>query len=347
MRQIAFLFVALVVVSAQGQTVKSFVGTVSALKAETAEIEIKPDNAAPVSLKIGSGTIAQKIAPGEKDLKKAGAIQISEVALGDRVLVTPEPGTTDLRRIVVMAATDIAKRNDADRLDWTRRGISGMVAAKNAGEITLKMRTMTGEKQAVVTVSEKTDFKRYAPDSVKFADAKGSKLAEVNVGDQLRARGQKTEDGLKVTADDVVFGTFLTKAGSVTAVNLETREVTVKDLTGNQPMVVRFTADSQLKKMPDGMMRPGGGGMDIAQMLERMPAGKLEDLKPGDTIVVSSTKGAKAGEITAIMFLSNAGMLIQMASMPQGGGRSGGAAMGGMGGGSMDLGSMGLGGIIP
>ena len=347
MRQIAFLFVALVVVSAQGQTVKSFVGTVSALKAETAEIEIKPDNAAPVSLKIGSGTIAQRIAPGEKDLKTAEAIQVAEVAVGDRVLVTPEPGTTDLRRIIVMAAADIAKRNEADRMDWTRRGVSGVVAAKNASEITLRMRTMTGEKQAVVTVGEQTAFKRYAPDSVKFADAKGSKLAEVNVGDQLRARGRKTEDGLKVTADDVVFGTFLTKAGSVTAVNLETREVTVKDLTGNQPMVVRFTADSQLKKMPDGMMRPGGGGMDIAQMLERMPAGKLEDLKPGDTIVASSTKGAKAGEITAIMFLSNAGMLIQMASMPQGGGRSGGAAMGGMGGGSMDLGSMGLGGIIP
>lgn len=365
----------------RGQPAKSFVGTVSAVKAETAEIEIKPDNAAPVALKIGLGTIAQKIAPGEKDLKKAEAIQIAEVAVGDRVLVTPEPGTTDLRRIIVMAATDIAKRNEADRLDWTRRAVSGVVAAKNSSEITLKMRTMTGEKQAVVTVGEKTTFKRYAPDSVKFADAKGSKLAEVNVGDQLRARGQKSEDGLKVTADDVVFGTFLTKAGSVTAVNLTTKEVTVKDLANNKPVVVRFTADSQLKKMPDlsammggmpgrggaaggappavaapgGMMRPGGGGgMDVAQMLERMPAGKLEDLKPGDTIVVSSTKGAKADEITAIMFLSNAGMLIQMASMQQGGGRagaggggmSGGAGMAGMGGG-MDLGGMGLGGIIP
>jgi hypothetical protein len=362
MKQLAFLLLALVVVSvpAQTQAARSFVGTVSALKAETAEIEIKPDNAAPVALKIGPGTIAQKIAPGEKDLKKAEAIQIAEVAVGDRVLVTPEPGTTDLRRIIVMAATDIAKRNEADRLDWTRRGVSGVVAAKNSGEITLKMRTMTGEKQAVVTVGEKTNFKRYAPDSVKFADAEGSKLAEVNVGDQLRARGQKSEDGLKVTADDVVFGTFLTKAGSVTAVNLTTKEVTVKDLTNNKPVVVRFTADSQLKKMPDlsalrggmpgGMMRPGGG-MDIAQMLERMPGGKLEDLKPGDTIVVSSTKGAKAGEITAIMFLSNAGMLIQMASMQQGGGRAGaggGGMSGGAGmGGGMDLGGMGLGGIIP
>jgi hypothetical protein len=329
-------------------------------------------------------------------LKKADAIQITDVAIGDRVLVTPEPGTTDLRRIIVMAATDIAKRNEADRLDWTRRGISGLVAAKSGSEITLKMRTLAGEKQAVVTVDEKTTFKRYAPDSVKFADATGSKLADVNVGDQLRARGRKSEDGLKVAADDVVFGTFLTKAGSVVAVNLDTKEVTVKDLNSNKPLVVRFTADSQLKKMPDlsammgtpgamgggnaggmsgrggpaggataappaggapggSMMRPGGGGMDIAQMLERMPAAKLEDLKPGDTIVVSSTKGAKADEITAIVFLSNAGMLIQMASMPQGGGRagargggmSGATGTGGMGGGGMDLGGMGLGGIIP
>ena len=390
-------FVVLLQGPAPAQPAKSFVGTVSALKAETAEIEIKPDNAAPVSLKIGSNTIAQKIAPGEKDLKKAEAIEITEVAMGDRVLVTPEPGTSDLRRIVVMSATDIAKRNQADSLDWTRRGVSGVVASRSGNEITLKIRTMTGEKQAVVTVGDQTTYKRYAPDSVKFADAKVSKLADVSMGDQLRARGQKSEDGLKVTADDVVFGTFLTKAGSVTAVNLETNEVTVKDLANNKPLVVKFTADSQLKKMPDlggmmmggmmgrggapggaapagappaGMMRPAGdtapaaggtpagmmrgGGMDLSQMLERMPPGKLEDLKPGDTIVVSSTKGAKTDQITAIMFLSNAEMLIRMASAQSGGGRSGAAGgmsggMGGMGGmgGGMDLGGMGLGGIIP
>jgi len=392
---------------AQTQPAKSFVGTVSGFKPDTAEIEIKPDTGAPVTMKIAPTTVAQRIAPGEKDLKKAEAIQVTEVAIGDRVLVTPEAGGTDLRRIVVMAASDIAKRNQADSLEWTRRGVSGVVAAKNGNEVTLKMRTMMGEKQAVVTVSDKTTYRRYSPDSVKFADARASRLAEVSVGDQLRARGQKSEDGLAVTADEVVFGTFLTKAGSVTAVNLETKEVTVKDLTNNKPLVVKFTADSQLRKMPDfggmmggmaggmaggrpggapggapgsmaggppaGMMRGGpqsggtaggsppagmgrGGAMDISQMLERMPQGKLEDLKPGDTIVVSSTKGAKADEITAIMFLSNAGMLIQMATAQSGGGRSaaGGMAggMGGMGGGAggmggMDLGGMGLGGIIP
>ena len=245
-------------------------------------------------------------------------------------------------------------------MDWTRRGVSGMVAAKSGNEVTLKIRTLAGESQAVVTVTEKTSFKRYAPDSVKFADAKSSKLAEISVGDQVRARGVKSEDGLKVTAEDVVFGTFVTKAGTITAVNAETREITVKDLANNKPLVIRITADSQIKKMPDmagmmggmaggsrvarrgrrasgGMARggmPGGGrGMDINAMLERMPLAKLEDLKAGETIVVSSTKGAKSNEVTAIMMLANADGILQMIAAQSGGGRGAGMpGAGGMGG---------------
>ena len=110
----------------------------------------------------------------------------------------------------------------------------------------------------MVTVTETTTFKRYAPDSVKFAEARNSKLAEIGVGDQVRARGVKSEDGLKVTAEDVVFGTFVTKAGTITAVNAETREITVKDLANNKPLVIRVTADSQIKKMPDMGAMMGG-----------------------------------------------------------------------------------------
>jgi hypothetical protein len=377
---------------AQTQPAKSVVGTVSLFKAETAEIEIKPDNAEPVAMKVTADTIAQKVAPGVTDLKKAESIKVTDVALGDRVLATPEPGTNNLRRIVVMSITDIAKKNEADKADWTKRGVSGMVAAKSGNDVTLKIRTMSGESQAVVTMTEKTSFKRYAPDSVKFGEAKASKLAEISVGDQVRARGVKSEDGLKVTAEDVVFGTFVTKAGTITLVNPETKEITVKDLANNKPLVIRIAADSQIKKMPDmggmmmggmgrGGMAPGGasgggppaaaapagmmgrggmpgggrGGMDINAMLERMPLSKVEDLKVGETIVVSSTKGAKSNEVTAIMMLANADSILRMIAAQSGGGRSGipgaggmGGGMGGMGGGGMDaLGGMGLGGIMP
>src|SRR5664279_4726912 len=112
---------------AQTQPTKSIVGTVSLFKADTAEIEIRPDNGAAVAMKVTADTIAQKVAPGVTDLRKAESIKVTDVALGDRVLATPEPGTSNLRRIVVMSIAEIAKKNEADRMDWSRRGVSGMV----------------------------------------------------------------------------------------------------------------------------------------------------------------------------------------------------------------------------
>src|SRR5205807_4725252 len=58
---------------------------------------------------------------------------------------------------------------------------------------------------------------------------------------------------------------------------------------------------------------------DLTQMLERIPPSKFEDLKAGEMIVVSSTKGSSNDQITAIMLVCNAGMLIQMASRQSGG----------------------------
>jgi hypothetical protein len=353
----------------QNNSVKSFVGTVMAFKPEAGDLEIKPDNAPLVLLKLSEKALALRVAPGEKDLKKAEAIKITDLAVGDRVLVTLDPSTTDVRRVIVMSSTDIAKRNEMDRQDWAKRGISGIVAAKNGSQITVSIRSIQGPVPATVTVDERTSFKRYAPDSVKFEDAKPSTLDEISVGDQLRARGQKSEDGLKVVAGEVVFGTFVTKAGSVTSVNTQANEITVKELGTGKSLIIKLTADSQLKKMPNfGGMMPGGsppgfssggenrsaggssaagvprtgvggpsGSRDLSQMLERMPAATIDELKPGETIVVSSTKGAQIDQITAIMLVANADMLIRMASQQSGGGRAGEANNRGMNGGMMGL----------
>ncbi len=365
------------------QQVRQFVGTISAFKAETAEIEIKPDGATPVLAKIMPDSVIEKIAPGEKNLKNAQPISITDVSLGDRVLVALEPGSANLRRLVVMTATEIAKRDDADQRDWTQRGVSGIVISRSAQQITLRTRTMQGEAEVVVSVNEKTSFKRYANDSVKFADAKPTSIQELRVGDQLRARGAKSEDGHKMAAEDIVFGTFQTRAGSVTAVDPESQTITVKELGTNKMLTVKVTADSRLKKMPDfaGMMQMrgsspqggpqgippggppdspppamnanfgarGGGPPDLAQMLESMPAATIQELKPGQSIVVSSTKGANPDSLTAIMLVANADMLIRMASA-QSPGRGGNPAdaqgmnaIGGMGG----LGGFQLPGMIP
>jgi transcription antitermination factor NusG len=323
---------------------------------EDAVVVVKPDNTDALNVKLTPETIFKRVAPGQNSLKNAVDMKMTDMALGDRVLVTFKAGTTEATRIVVMSATDITKRNEDDRLDWTKRGISGVVSAKTGNTVTIKKRGLTGEIIMTVTVDDKTAYRRYNSDSVKFADAKISKLDEVSIGDQLRARGAKSEDGLKVTAEEVVFGTFVTKAGTITAINPDTKEITVNELGTNKPLVIKLTADSQIKKMPDmaGMMMgrggagPGGAGPggppgsagrmpDMSQMVERMPAAKLDELKTGEKIVVSSTKGAKPDEITAIMLLGNADMLIQMATVPSGRGAGAGGAPG--------AGGMGMGGL--
>lgn len=355
-----------------------FVATVQSVEAGRGVIAVQPDQGEPRIANVLPQTLFQRVAPGEKDLKQASTIQLTDVRAGDRVLIALEPGTDNLRRLVVMPAADIAKRNEADRQDWQKRGVTGVVTARTGNEITLKSRSITGESQTIVIVTDKTSYRQYAPDSVKFADAKLSALGEVHPGDQLRARGQKSEDGLKVMADEVVFGTFLTLAGKISTVDTRTHQIAALELNTNKPLLIKLSADSQIKRMPafpgmdggaggvppggPGGMMPGGpggaGGMrppDLAQMLERMPQVSIDDLKPGDTIVVSSTRGAQAGAVTAIMLLANADMLIRMASRPRGasagqpgapGAASGpGTSGGGMGGGSME--GMQLPGIMP
>jgi len=368
--------------AAQPPAGKSFIGTVTAFKPEI-EVEIKPDNAAVVDVKLTADTVAERVAPGEKTLKNAVTVNVAKLSVGDRVLVTLAPDSTNVRRIIIMSAADIGKRDEADRQDWNTRGISGIVAAKSGSTITLRIRTFQGETRPTVTVSDQTKFRRYAPDSVKFADAKPSKLDEISVGDQLRARGGKTPDGLAIAADEVVFGTFLTTAGSVVSVDGAAKEISIQETGTGKPLVIRLTPDSRIKQMPSlpGMggaagagggpppagspsggfgggapgVGPPGGGPTLAQMVEMMPAGTLEDVKPGQTVIVSSTKGATSDRVTGIMLLANAEMLVRMATAQSGAGAAAGNRPSGAGGlpqgmptggmpSGMDLGGM-LGGI--
>src|SRR6185436_11783783 len=187
--------------------------------------------------------------------------------------------------------------------------------------------------------SDKTVFRRYAADSVKFADAKPSKLDEVTFGDQLRARGEKSPDGMKVAAEEVVFGTFVTRAASVVAVDLEKRQLSVKEVGSGKSFVIKVSADSQIKETPGALAPPRGGPPNFSQMIDGFPAGKLDVVKPGTSVVVSSTKGAQANEMTAILLVTNADLLIRLATPPgqRGGVVTFGAGVGGCGFGVLNI----------
>jgi hypothetical protein len=64
-------------------------------------------------------------------------------------------------------------------------------------------------------------------------------------------------------------------------------------------------------------MRAGGGGMNVQDMIERLPTISIADVKVGDTIIVSSTKGADPARLTAISLISGADTLLNMMAARQ------------------------------
>ena len=325
-------FLLLILLLTQATPARSVLGTITAVRLDASEIEVKPDNAPPTIVKISGSSVVQKIAPGETNLRNAATINVSELAIGDRVLVTLAATSADAARIVVMSASDIARRDQAERDDWNRRGVNGIVTAKNGNQIVLKARTLQGELQQTVSISDKTRFRRYAPDSVRFADAVSSRLEDISAGDQLRARGEKSADGLRVQAEEVVFGTFTTRAGSVTMVDTASRQLSVTELGSGKPLTIKLTEDSQIKQM--AAPPRGGAAPAINQMIETMPAGKIEDIRPGTSVIVSSTRGSQDDQVTAILVLSNADMLIRLLTAPAG--RAGTLTFGTAGAGGID-----------
>jgi len=64
--------------------------------------------------------------------------------------------------------------------------------------------------------------------------------------------------------------------------------------------------------MGGGIGSDGGGGMDFTEMLDRMPEATIAELKPGDTLIVSSTAGTEPSRVTAIHLIAGADALVNM-----------------------------------
>jgi len=302
---------------------KSILGTLVEFRSQPVEFGLKPDTGSTVFFQVSPETQVVRIAPGEQDLSKATPAAVADLAIGDRLLVSFVAGMAEARRVVCISPEDIRRRNEAERLDWQQRGISGIVSGKTTDAVMLEVHNGEGVEHLRVEITGATKVRRYAPDSVKFTEARPSSFAEISAGDQLRTRGTKSEDGSRLAAEDVVFGTFLTILGPITAVDRNTGEVQVQDLNSEAPLTIRVTADSHVKKMPDmremfaHMMamskEPPSTPASMAQMLDSLPVCNIEDLKVGTTLVATATRGARGGTVTAILLVANIDGLIQMA----------------------------------
>ena len=314
------------------QPQRSIFGTVTDFRMSSLEIGLQPDEGAATYFKVSPDTEVVEVEPGEHDLSRAKTVRVTDLSIADRVLVTFVAGMPEARRIVLISAVDIQKRNEAERLDWKKRGLSGTVTDIHGREITLRTGSAQGPPSITVEVTPKTKVRRYAPDSVKFADAQWSTIREIAVGDQVRARGNLSADSARLAAEDLVYGSFRSAIGAITAIDAEAHKITIADLVTKRPLTIRITAATQLKEMPDfrGLFKNGHGApqgaspaahavsdpqkLDVAKLLEMLPPASFENLKAGGAVMVSSTRGSTSGEVTAIRIVTNADFLIETAA---------------------------------
>ena len=65
----------------------------------------------------------------------------------------------------------------------------------------------------------------------------------------MRVLGDKSPDGTKVTAEQIVTGAFRTIGGTVVSADAAKGEITLKDLDTKKEITIKTTADSQLRKL--------------------------------------------------------------------------------------------------
>lgn len=291
-------------------------GTVTAVKAAEKQIVVTSDKGETVTLSTTDRSFVLRMPPGETDTKKAQRITLGDVAAGDRLAATGQMSadqkTLEARTILILTKADIAEIHQKEQEDWQKRGTTGIAAAVDpaAQIITLKQ----GAREITVKPGAKIEYRRYALDSAKLADAKVGKFSDIKPGDEVHVLGNKDADGTTVTAEEIVSGSFKQIAATISAIDAQAGTLTVKDLASKDKkasIVLKVTPDSTMRKLPDMMAAmlarryaPGGGrgGADDAAGAGRGRGGDGGGMmRPGGGPGGPGGRGGRGGDLKSML----------------------------------------------
>jgi len=319
-------------------------GTLVSANAQAGQFVLKTDKGESITVSTNDRTAILHVPPGVTDVQKAVKMTLSDLAVGDRLVVyyrgAAGEKAVQATSVVVRTSDDLAEIAKQELADWRKRGTVGIVTATDPASKTITLKA--GSKTVTVTPSDKTEYHRYSLDSAKPADAKVSTFAEIKAGDQIHVLGNKNADGTATTAETIYAGTFRQLAATIVSINAAAGEMQVHDLASKNKkefITVRVDADSTMKKLDPqlatqlgrrygagrgdqaasggGAAAPArggrGGGPDVGQMLDRLPAIQVSELKAGDAVMVSTTMGSDPTRVTVIMLLAGVEPLITAA----------------------------------
>jgi uncharacterized protein DUF5666 len=304
------------------------VGTIKSISGNT--ITLTTDAGTDVTILVQDATKLLRSAPGQTDLKDATLLRLPDLQVGDRILVRgklADDGISVLAAsLIAMKKEDISQKQTREREEWQKHGAGGLVNGVDpaTSTITVSLPAIGEKKNLTVHLLKDTVLRRYAPDSVKFDDARPAPLAQILPGDQLRARGSRSADGTELTAVEIVSGTFRNIAGILSAVDPSASTLTLQDLTTKKTVTVKVTSESQLRKLIPQMAQR------IALRLKGIPADSAAPAGDGPASATNAPQfpdphGAPAGAARA------------GGAPPGGSGQGGIGGMGRAGGGAPDL----------
>jgi hypothetical protein len=363
---------------------KVVTGEVTSIDVAAKQLKVKGDDSVNYTVALQDNTIYLRMPLGETDQKKATKIALADVTVGDRLLtrgsIVDETKTVTVKTVITMTKGDVVKKQQLDSADWQKRGISGSVIAVNPAGKEITIDTHGRGVKTIIVDASSANFRRYAGDSVRFADTKASAFEELQPGDTIRVLGIKNEDGTRYKAEEMVSGSFQTIAATVVSVDATSGDVVVTDLKTKKPVTVHTNPNSMLRRLDEktaaflarrmrpnpageapgggaagggaagsgapgaasgtpgagrsggGAGAPGGGfpagtrgafggpnvpgapgggpgggiggAMDLQQILDRSPQLALTELKKGDALIISSSKGADGSRMTAISLVA-------------------------------------------
>ena len=255
------------------------VGTIQAIAGD--KITLTADSGAELSVTVTAGAHILRVEPGQTDLKSATPVQLSDLQIGDRIFArgqfAPDGKSLNATAVILMKKGDIEQQHESEEEQW-QHGVGGIVSNvdPSTGAITISSSGVGGLKTITIHTTNKTSFRRYAPSSIRFAEAKPSSIAEIAPGDQVRARGTRSADGGSIDADAIVSGSFRNIAGTISSVDVNSNSIVVMDLIAKSPVTVTFTGDSQLRQLPEPIAQR------IAMRLKGAAMGGSAGAAPGD-----------------------------------------------------------------
>jgi len=229
------------------------VGTIQVISGKS--LTVISDTGVSSDVRIEDATKFLQIEPGRTDLKEATPLSFSELQSGDRVLVrgilAGDGKTIRATSVIAVKKAAIAEKQAKERAEW-QQGIGGLVKSvdPSASTILLTTSSLNTNKEVLVHFTKDTVLRRYAADSTRFDAAKLAPLSEIQAGDQLRARGARSETGSEFNAVEIISGTFRSIAGTILSIDAATNTFVVQDLASKTAVTLGISSESQMRKLP-------------------------------------------------------------------------------------------------